>query len=289
MTEEVKEEIEQEEVEIEETEAEAEDGLQEEQQGEEETDAEEDSEEQEEVDEVVVTIGDDEPEEKEAAPQWVKDVRKENKRLKQEMKELQKNAPTTDAIVVGAKPKMADDGIDFDEEIFEQRLDEWKDRKRQSEAAVETEENTKKEQAKEWETKLTDYTDSKKELGVDNFDESEEVVKDLLNENQQGVILIVANNPAKVVYALGNNPKKAAEIAAIKDPLKLAAAIAILEGSIKMGKRTPKTKPEKVVKGTAGAATGTYEKTLERLEKEADKSGDRSKIVRFKKEQKNKA
>ena len=251
-----------------------------------ETKEEEETDEQEEEGELVVTIGDEEPEEnpQEKAPSWVREVREQNRELKRQLKEATKanQEQQPGAIVLGKKPAMADDDIDFDEEKFERKLDEWHNRKRQVEAQDAELNQQKAAQAKEWEGTLTKYEEKKTELNVADYDIAEDAVKDTLSEMQQNIILHSAKNPALMVLALGRNEGKAKELAGITDHIKFAYAVAELETQLKTAKRKPATKPEKTVKGGVVPSSNT-EKKLEALEKEADKSGDRSKVVAFKK------
>ena len=86
-----------------------------------------------------------------------------------------------------------------------------------------------------------------------------------------------------MVYALSRNPAKLAELAKIKDPFQLTAEIARLEANVTVtrGKKAPA--PDRPA-GGSGAMPGGVEKTLARLEKEAETNGgDRSKLIAYKK------
>jgi hypothetical protein len=109
-----------------------------------------------------------------------------------------------------------------------------------------------------------------------------------LNDVQQAVIVKAADNPALVLYSLGKHPAKLAELSQITDPLKMAAAVARLEGGLKvMPKRKP-PEPEEIASGTASVSHGK-DKELERLEKEAERTGDRTKLIAYKARQKSQA
>ena len=253
----------------------------------------EESQESEEESEVVVTIGDEpsadeaEEEEAKAAPEWVKNLRKERKEDKKRIRELEAQVaqakPKEEVPAVGAKPTLEE--CDYDAEEFEKRYDAWLGRKQKAEAAQREKEREAEEQAKAWQQTLDGYKGAKEKLKVRDYDDAEELVVSTLNETQQGVILHGADNAALVVYALGKNPKKAAELAGIKDPTKFAFAIAKLEAQLKVQNRKPATKPESVVSGT-GPKSGTVDNQLERLRAEAEKSGDYSKVRAYKSQQK---
>lgn len=238
-------------------------------------------------DEVVVSIGEESPpsEEVERAPEWVRELRKSNREKDRRIRELEEKvkAPASaapQAVVLGAKPTL--EGCDYDTEKFEQDLESWHQRKR---AADEEERKKSDAQAagqRAWQATLDTYGKLKGELKVRDYEEVEAVATDTFNVTQQGVILSGAENPAVVIYALGKNPKKAKELASIADPVKFAFAIAKLETQLKVTPRKAAPLPESTVRGSAPVATS---QTLERLRAEADKTGDRTKVAAYMRQQ----
>lgn len=245
-------------------------------------------------DEVIVSIGEESPpqEEKKPSPEWVRDLRKQHRK---QLRELQKQnreleaklnqAPETQkAQEVGKKPTLED--FDYDAERYEASLADWFERKRQADEQAAKLQAERENQAKEWQAKLDGYSKAKAELKVRDYDEAEDITKDTLNVVQQGVILQGAENPALLVYALGKNPKKAKELASISDPVKFAFAVAKLETQLKVTNRKAAPPPEKTVQGT-GKVSGTVDSTLDRLRAEAEKSGDYSKVMAYKRQKRN--
>jgi len=106
-------------------------------------------------------------------------------------------------------------------------------------------------------------------------------VQDTLNETQQGIILQGAENPAIVVYALGKDEERAKKLASINDPIKFAFEVAKLETQMKVTRRRPSTQPEKIISGSEKIVGGA-DKQLEKLRKEAQKTGDFSKVIAYK-------
>jgi len=240
---------------------------------------------------VAVTIGEEAPppeeDENERAPEWVRDLRKQYREEKRRNKELQEQlAATTGATKVaelGKKPTL--EAADYDTERYEKELSAWYDRKRkhdEAEAARQAEAETAE---REWKQKLEGYQAAKATLKVRDYDDAEEVVQDAFTVTQQGMILQGAENPALLVYALGKNQKRAKELASIKDPVKFAFAVARLETQLKVTKRKASSKPETTISGT-GRPSGSVDSTLERLRKDAEKSGDYSKVYAYKQRQK---
>jgi inosine/xanthosine triphosphate pyrophosphatase family protein len=108
-----------------------------------------------------------------------------------------------------------------------------------------------------------------------------------LNQTQQGIIVQGADDPALLVYALGKNPKKLQELSSISDPVDFAFKLAKLEAQLKVtNKKAPS--PETRVKGAkTGVSSGSSDKVLERLRNEADKTGDYTKVLSYKKKLQN--
>lgn len=243
-----------------------------------------------EQDEVVVTIGDEESqEEKEAqeAPQWVKELRKSHREVTRKNRELEeklKSLTETESkkVTVGEKPTLA--GCDFDSDVYETKLAEWYDKKKQADAQEAAAEAERQNQQKAWQDKLSAYEEKKVNLKVKDFDEAEEAVKELLNITQQGIIVQGAKDPALLVLAIGKNPEKAKELAAITDPIQFAFAVATLETQLKVAKRKAPA-PEKTISGTAKSG-GAVDSQLERLRAEAEKTGDLSKVIAYKRQKK---
>ena len=237
-------------------------------------------------DEVIVTIGEESPpqEEEKPAPEWVRELRKQHRELQKRNRELeaklnQDQAPKAND--PGKKPTLED--FDYDAEKFEASLAQWFERKRQAdEQAAKVQADIEKQQ-QEWQAKLEGYGKAKAELKVRDYDDAEGIVQESFNTTQQGVILQGADNPALLVYALGKNPKKAKELASISDPVKFAFAIAKLETQLKVTNRKAAPPPEKAVQGT-GRVSGSVDSTLDRLRAEAEKSGDYSKVMAYKRQ-----
>jgi hypothetical protein len=242
-------------------------------------------------DDVVVSITgeapDPEEEEEARAPDWVRDLRKEYRNEKRRAKELEQKIEQLErgsapqAQPLGQKPTL--EGADYDTERYETELTSWYEKKREHDENQNVIQSQQKAVQKEWDTKLESYHTSKTELKVKDYEFAEDVVQDNLSVMQQGMIVQGADNPALVVYALGKNPKKAKEIASITDPVKFAFAVAKLETNLKVTKRKASSKPEKKISGT-GRPSGSVDNTLDRLRADAEKTGDFSKVLQYKKQ-----
>lgn len=256
-----------------------------EQEGEEAGEAEESG--QEGDDEVTVTIGEEpspEEEEERRAPEWVRDLRKSNREKDRAIRERDaeiarlKGAGQSSAVVLGPKPTL--ESSDYDAEKFEQELEAWHARKLHIEQGERQKADIEERERASWQAKLESYGKAKGALKVKDYEDAEGLVQDMLSVTQQGIILQGAENPATMVYALGKNPKKAKELASITDPVKFAFAIAKLETQLKVTPRKSAPVPERTVRSSvAGAAA--VDNQLSKLQAEADKTGDRSKVAAY--------
>lgn len=214
------------------------------------------------------------------------------KRLRDQLREAQRQAkrayrePANDADPepqVPARPRSTAD-FDYDEDRFNAALDdyeakkdehaEWKLRQTQREAsrrAVQDEQARKIEQ-------------QKSALGVSDYDARSSVVKDALTEGQLAVLINGADNPAQVIYALGRSQSRLDMLSGEQNLARFAVMLGKMEKDIKVSKRTAPS-PDSPVRGATGslAATGT-DKKLAALEKEAERTGDRSKIAAYRRQ-----
>lgn len=251
---------------------------------------------QDEDEEVVVTVGEETPpqeeEDHQPAPAWVKELRKADKEKARKIRELetqlaQKQGTTeTAAPAKLTRPTLAD--CDYDEEAFETKLIEYNAQQQAALLEQRKTEDARKAADMAWQASVQNYETKKGALKVPDYDEREVVAKEILTITQQGIILTGAKNSAVVMYALGKNPDKLKEFAAITDPVKFCFAIAQWEPELKVTPRKAPPPPERKVRGGTTPPINN-DAALKRLEAEADRTGDRSKVIQYKSQQKAKA
>ena len=241
-------------------------------------------------DEVVVSFGDEAPpaseDDENRAPAWVKDLRRANREKDRRIRELEQrlnsgSQQAEQAVVVGAKPTL--ESCDYDAEKFEVELEAWHTRKREADNQKAEKDKEEKAAKDAWVARVKTYEQAKASLKVPDFQDAEDALSDALSVTQQGVILSGAEKPELLVYALGKAPAKLKELAAITDPVKFAFAVAKLETQLKVQPRKQAPAPERRVTGSVPVAG--VDQTLARLEAEAEKTGDRTKVVAFKRQQ----
>lgn len=239
--------------------------------------------------EVVVSIGDESPpseESTEGLPAWVDEMRRahrqkiyETRRLKAE---LARREAAAAPVVPPLGPKPTLEGADYDAEKFEEQLTAWHDRKRAADDAEKQKKEAAEADQKAWGEKLQAYAKQKAELKVADFEEAEAQVLEVLSPTQQAVILQGAKNAAAVICALGNNPGKLKELSAITNPVNFAFAVAELEPKVSIKPRKAAPMPETKLSGS-GRTPISGDKKLAELEAKADKTGDRTELVAYRK------
>lgn len=265
----------------------------------EEDNSESEVEEQEEDETLVVSIGEDDPDEddlsieKEDDTDTIKQMRKAlkekndtSKAERKELKELKAKQAERDAakaeVELGDKPK-ADDYDYGQQEQFETDLIAWNDRKR----TLKNKEQSKKDESaaadQRYQDRLSMYKTNSAALGVADFSEVEEVVKGKFSVQQHAIAVHALDKPELFILAVGKNKKVLDRLADIKDPVIFAVEIGKIEAKLKTTKRKS-PQPETRLSGTA-VMSGSTDKHLEKLERDSEKSGDRTKILAYKREQ----
>lgn len=226
----------------------------------------------------------DEPEDDEAPDlpkhlrSQIKERDRENIVLKREIEELRKKTAPV-AIEVGPKPKLED--FDYDEDKWGVAVEEWSDTKVQ--AALQKQNDVKDNDLVE--EAQTDVAKFQQSIEALTFADAKTIVKgvgEAMPADMQYTVAATAIDPATFIYALGKHPAKLQELLAIKNPTKRIAAIVRMEASMKVGQGRKAPEPDRPLKGNASAAIKS-DKKLDQLEKDAARTGDRTKLIRYRK------
>ena len=241
---------------------------------------------------LVVEIGGDD-EGGEGAPEWVRNVRRENRELKKKLKELETTGGMVDVPALPEKPTL--EACDYDTPAYEAKLEAWYEAKREHDAR-EAEARSLQERAEQrWQAKLSTYDAGKETLGAPDFDDAEATVSEIFakpfpgiraDDARMGIIKQGVKDPTTLVYALGRNPEKAKALAEIDDPVEFAVALGRMEATMKVVRSGAKPAPERKIGGAAPGVAGAVDNTLERLRAEAEKTGDYTKVRLYKKQHK---
>lgn len=235
--------------------------------------------------ELVVSLGEDSPppQEKEKAPEWVKELRKTHRETVSKLKKAEARIeelerPQQKVEPLGKKPTLED--YDYDTEQFEQAITKWYDRKREQEQKAREIEEAKEAEKRAWQARLDEYNTAKSKLKVKDFDDAEANIQDNFDVTQQGILLQGSEDPALLIYAIGSNTEQVKKLSSIKDPVKFAFAVSRLEAKMKVSSRKTPPPPEK--KPTSTQKVGSGDSTLERLRAKAEKTGDYTEVNAYK-------
>ncbi|CAM3700041.1 scaffolding protein [Xenorhabdus thuongxuanensis] len=168
-------------------------------------------------------------------------------------------------------PQLSDEGIDWDEDIYQTRMTEWADKNSQylNQKAEQDRQQQALQQAHQ--QKMATYQARVKSLKVPSYQQAEQAVIDDVPEVIQAMILHFAEKPEMVVLALGRNAELRQQMANATDPVVIGRLIGSIESKARMmpkPKNNAATTPE--VKGGNGAALNN----LEKLKSDALESGN---------------
>lgn len=238
----------------------------------------------------VVSLDDEEsPPQVSEAPAWVKDLRKKSKEDAKRIRELEEKLKAQDA---PAKPKTLPDkprlsDFDFDEDAFQAAMDGWYVQKREFEEHERQIQEAEKQKQAAAQAKQARYVEDKTSLQVDEYDELEDEVRSTLNPVQQALIVEGCKKPALFVASLAKSPKALKELAAITDPAEFAFEAGKLFGKLEAMQAKPKVKPAPETRVRAQTGVSVDDK-LEKLRAEAEKTGDYTKVMAYKKQMRQK-
>lgn len=197
---------------------------------------------------------------------------RENAALKKRVAELDQPAATVE---VGPRPTREE--FDWDDDKYDAAVDDWNAKKLRAESA-QAEPNDGEAEAKQDVERLNSGIASL------TYADAKEVVPEAmkaLSAADQFIIASAAKDPGKLIYALAKNPARLSALLDIKNPVKKIAEIARMEMQMTVRSKAPPP-PENVRSGDARVNTGV-DKEEARLEKEADRTGDRTALIQYRK------
>lgn len=210
------------------------------------------------------------------APDWVKQMRKENRELKKQLKQTTQQPQVAQ---LREKPTITDH--DFDSDAYEADLEQWFNEKAQHDEVI----NAQKAKDEAVDNRYVASVDKMRKIAPD-YDEVEDTVVATLSPKKQALLKLGVEDTAKLVYALGKSPNKLAELEQL-DPVSFVKQLGIMEFQMSQKSRNP-NKPQPKQHELTGAAGGGDSK-LAKLEAEAAKSGDRTAIREYRKRMKQKS
>ncbi|MGX8941617.1 scaffolding protein [Symbiopectobacterium sp. Eva_TO] len=213
------------------------------------------------------------PTSEEKDPALVRHLRNTIKEKERELKALRTKSPQQQQAPTQAPrmPQLSDDGIDYDEAVFQQKLSAWSEENAKYHTALAQQQQAQQVAQQQYQQRLQQYQERVKTVKVPNYQQAEKLVIDEVPEAIQAAVIQYAEKPEMVVIALARNPELRKQFADATDPVELGRQIGIIESKAKtMPKAKPTAGTVPAVKGSNGAELNS----LEKLKEEARKSCD---------------
>lgn len=209
--------------------------------------------------EIPLTEGDDDRVDGQPAPQWVKDLRKNNREKDKELRELRRQLeqiqtkpveqqqPQSDVI----PPKPTLESCDYDEAAFEQAVTDWHENKSRVEQTKQQQQRQQQENIQKFQHRLEKHNERATKLPVKDYRETEEIVRRELPVIQQEILIHAADEGSELIaYALGKNPQLRQRVAAETDPIRAAFLLGQISKQVSLAPKPKKAiKPEPEVRG----------------------------------------
>jgi hypothetical protein len=224
--------------------------------------------------------GEEEPEGMRNLRNRLREIEKENRSLK--------GAPKVDD--VGPEPDM-EEYWDKPEQ-YKTDLLAWNERKRAAEEAHGEVEKLNQSVSEDVEAGNRAYQEQRSTLKIAGFEAADDKVVTALPEIFLNAINLAAGEKAAALrFYLGTNDDQLDKLKALNprkvtDLIKVAGLAGAMAKDINVQRRKPATAPEqnRSAGGASGGGSGAANKTLERLEAEAARSGDRTKVIAYRRE-----
>lgn len=179
-------------------------------------------------------------------------------------------------------PKMEDDGIDYDPDVYQQKVREWYETEGRVKAQQQKQEQAQQQIVTTFNERKQAYKDRVASMKVRGYEDAEAFVAGEISQEVQTALILHAEKPELVVLALARNPELMKQAKGITDPVKLGILIGTVEAK---AKALPKGKNP--VKGAPPNPRGNGNGQLRDLDSEIEKarnSGDYSRVIQLKRQ-----
>jgi hypothetical protein len=225
---------------------------------------------------------DDQPEDEDGENATIRRMRAEIRAKNRELAEARKKAAPA-PVEVGERPRYGDGSQwDFDEAKHEAAVDAWLERKLA--AQQQTAQPQQNDTAAKFDQQSAAFTASETRLRADPVKaRALDDVGTALSPTQLATVTWVAGDKGpSVLLAIARDPALFDRVVDIEDPILLAAEI----GRLTAGAKTvAKPDIDKPVRGGKPGGAKTSGAKLAKLEAEAEKTGDRTALIRYRKAQ----
>lgn len=209
--------------------------------------------------EIPLSEEDDDHVDGQPAPQWVKDLRKNNREKDKELRELKRQLeeiqskpaevqqPQSDVI----PPKPTLESCDYDEEAFDAALTDWHEKKGRAEQGKQQQQRQQQEAQDRYNQRIAKHQERAAKLPVKDYAETEAIVRTELPSVHQSILIHAADEGSELIaYALGKNPQLRQRVAAETDPIRAAFLLGQISKQVSLAPKARKsTAPEPEVRG----------------------------------------
>lgn len=214
----------------------------------------------------------------------------ESEREKAELRSQLARLTPQPVLELGPKPGSLEE-FNWDEEARDKAIEDWTAKKLEVEAAERAKAAEIEKQNNIWKDEQKRFRGKASELGLSNFEQAEENVTATLGAPwKMGAIIKYADSPQKLTAALNRNPTVLSKLAGIEDAGLFMKTMLNLERTMGNAGRKGPPPPEAptIQRGSAPLSAVSADKKLKELEAQADKTGDRTKLIDYKRSLKQK-
>ncbi|RAP72940.1 phage capsid protein [Candidatus Erwinia dacicola] len=210
--------------------------------------------------EIPLTEEDDDHVDGQPAPQWVKDLRKNNREKDKELRELRRQLeqvqsrpteqqPQQQTDVIPPKPTL--ESCEYDEEAFEQAITDWHEKKSRAEQQMQQKERQQQEYQQRFQQRVEAHKQRAAKLPVKDYQEMEEIVRAEVPDLHKEILIHCADEGSELIaYGLGKSQQLRQRVAAETDPIRAAFLLGQISKQVHLAPKPKKAiKPEPEVRG----------------------------------------
>lgn len=211
--------------------------------------------------EISLTEEDDEHVDGQPAPQWVKDLRKNNREKDKELRELRRQLeqiqtkpaeqqqPLQQVDVIPPKPTL--ESCDYDEVAFEQAVTDWHEKKSRAEQSKQQQLRQQQEYQQRFQQRVEAHQKRASTLPVKDYQQMEEIVRAEVPDLHKEILIHCADEGSELIaYGLGKSQQLRQRVAAETDPLRAAFLLGQISKQVSLAPKARKAiKPEPEVRG----------------------------------------
>lgn len=210
--------------------------------------------------EIPLTEEDDDHVDGQPAPQWVKDLRKNNREKDKELRELRRQLeqvqsrpteqqPQQQVDVIPPKPTL--ESCEYDEEAYEAALTDWHEKKGRAEQSKQQQQRQQQEYQQRFQQRVEAHKQRAAKLPVKDYQEMEEIVRAEVPDLHKEILIHCADEGSELIaYGLGKSQQLRQRVAAETDPIRAAFLLGQISKQVSLAPKPKKAiKPEPEVRG----------------------------------------